>query len=187
LAWQFLFVIGAVSYLRISDRDPISTRAWLPILASVIAGTFVIFHTDAVSVIVFGPDLPRRLVTNKYDLALFRLINFLAVAALVAHFLRRDNFIFRWSLLRPISLCGQHSLLVFCIGVILALIAKPIWENADTDFGTRLIILAVAVMIMVVAALFNPTFARLSRRFPGRDRVSDHLGQREIAFGASKR
>ncbi|MFG3757175.1 OpgC domain-containing protein, partial [Klebsiella pneumoniae] len=57
---------------------------------------------------------------NKTDLDVLRFAHFLALAAITVRFLHKDwpGLKSRW--LRPLVLCGQHSLEIFCLGVFLA-------------------------------------------------------------------
>src|SRR6185312_11921894 len=57
---------------------------------------------------------------DKTDLDVLRFAHFLALAAVTVRFLRKDwpGLKSRW--LRPLILCGQHSLEIFCLGVFLA-------------------------------------------------------------------
>ena len=71
------------------------------------------------------PLLPKRLEQwmypiDKTDLDVLRFAHFLALAAITVRFLPRDwpGLKSRW--LKPVILCGQHSLEIFCLGVFLA-------------------------------------------------------------------
>ena len=69
--------------------------------------------------------MPKRLEQwmypiNKTDLDVLRFAHFLALAALTVRFLPRDWPGLKSPWLRPLILCGQHSLEIFCLGVFLA-------------------------------------------------------------------
>jgi hypothetical protein len=57
---------------------------------------------------------------TKTDMDVLRFAHFLALAAVTVRFLPKDwpGLKSRW--LRPVILCGQHSLEIFCLGVFLA-------------------------------------------------------------------
>ena len=57
---------------------------------------------------------------DKTDLDVLRFAHFLALAALTVRFLPRDWPGLKSPWLRPLILCGQHSLEIFCLGVFLA-------------------------------------------------------------------
>ena len=57
---------------------------------------------------------------DKTDLDVLRFAHFLALAALTVRFLPKDWAGLKSPWLRPLVLCGQHSLEIFCLGVFLA-------------------------------------------------------------------
>jgi len=57
---------------------------------------------------------------DKTNLDLLRLSHFLALAVIVSRYLSRDWAGLKSIWLRPLVLCGQHSLPLFCIGVFLS-------------------------------------------------------------------
>ena len=73
----------------------------------------------------FSHLLPRRLEQwmypiDKTDLDVLRFAHFLALAAITVRFLPSDWPGLKSAWLRPMILCGQHSLEIFCLGVFLA-------------------------------------------------------------------
>src|SRR5260370_35752352 len=59
---------------------------------------------------------------NKTNLVPIRLLHFLALAIVVVHLVSADSRFLRWRLARPLILCGQHSLQVFCLGILLSVL-----------------------------------------------------------------
>ena len=57
---------------------------------------------------------------DKTDLDVLRFAHFLALAAITVRFLPKDWPGLKSPWLRPLILCGQHSLEIFCLGVFLA-------------------------------------------------------------------
>jgi hypothetical protein len=57
---------------------------------------------------------------DKTDLDVLRFAHFLALAALTVHFLPRNWPGLKSPWLKPLILCGQHSLEIFCLGIFLA-------------------------------------------------------------------
>src|ERR1700748_669659 len=57
---------------------------------------------------------------DKTDLDVLRFAHFLALAAVTVRFLPKDWAGLKSPWLRPLILCGQHSLEIFCLGVFLA-------------------------------------------------------------------
>ena len=72
-----------------------------------------------------GHLMPRRIEQwmypiDKTNLDVLRFAHFLALAAITVRFLPRDWSGLKSPWLRPLILCGQHSLEIFCLGVFLA-------------------------------------------------------------------
>jgi len=124
-AWQLLFVFGAWCALGGAKRMSriLSSPVTLWIALAYLAGAFFVTMTW------YFPQLshlmPRRIEQwmypiNKTDLDVLRFAHFLALAAITVRFLPKDWPGLKSIWLRPLILCGQHSLEIFCLGVFLA-------------------------------------------------------------------
>ncbi len=129
LAWQFLFVIGATAgFSRVTGIWPFPSRLWFRVLAVGIAGFCALVALDWTIHWLYDPFplfLAKQLwmhTLDKTNLAPLRLIDFLAIAATTMIFVKPDSGFLRavWS--RPLIVCGQHSLQVFCLGIVLAVL-----------------------------------------------------------------
>jgi hypothetical protein len=124
-AWQLLFVFGAWCAMggatRLARVLSSKVTLWLSV-GYLVAAFFVtltwytpqLFHT-----------LPGWLEQwmypiDKPNLDVLRFAHFLALAALTVRFIPRDWPALSSIWLRPLVLCGQHSLEIFCIGIFLA-------------------------------------------------------------------
>ena len=163
LAWQFLFVIGATAgYSRHSRWVFPGQGSWLPKLAIAIT---VVIGIVSISWTIHGaydafPGLLLRelspLVADKSNLAPLRLISFLALAVTVAHFVGRDSGVLRWRVAQLIIRCGQHSLQVFCLGIVLSVLGYILLTFFRDDVLTQLgINLAGIVAMMGIAVLLT--------------------------------
>ena len=88
-----------------------------------------------------GHLMPRRLEQwmypiDKTDLDVLRFAHFLALAALTVRFLPKDWPGLKSPWLRPLILCGQHSLEIFCLGVFLAFAGHFILAEVGGGAGT---------------------------------------------------
>ena len=124
-AWQLLFVFGAWCALSGARRmsrilsSPITMWIAFAYLA------FAFFVTMTWHFPQLGFLMPRRLESwmypiTKTDLDVLRFAHFLALAALTVRFLPKEWPGLKSIWLRPLILCGQHSLEIFCLGVFLA-------------------------------------------------------------------
>ena len=153
LAWQLLFVFGAWCALdgavRMSRILSSNITMWVCI-AYLVAAFFVTltWHLPQLSFL-----LPKRLEQwmypiSKTDLDVLRFAHFLALAALTVRFLPRDWSGLKSVWLRPLILCGQHSLEIFCLGVFLSFAGHFILVEISGGAGLHFLISVAGVVIM---------------------------------------
>ena len=165
LAWQFLFVIGATAGYSQHSRWVFPGQgqgSWLPKLAIAITVAIGIVSISWTIHGAYGafPGLLLRelspLVADKSNLAPLRLISFLALAVTVAHFVGRDSGVLRWRVAQLIIRCGQHSLQVFCLGIVLSVLGYILLTFFRDNILTQLAIdLAGIVAMMGIAVLLT--------------------------------
>lgn len=132
LAWQLLFMIGAVlSYRPLSLPGP--QRAYDAAAALVaVGGTMVVWLVWPYPEI--GARMPQAITrillsVDKEGLHPLRLLSILALAWLVARLVPASApWLRRWAA-KPFVLCGQHSLPVFCSGLFLSFLARLAMEE----------------------------------------------------------
>jgi len=124
-AWQLMFFFGAwcgcgaVAQIKKLVQSPLVFAiaiAWI-LFALVIVMTW---HSAFLESLI-----PKWLIKviypiDKTNLDMLRLTHFLALAVVASHYLSRDWAGLKSKWLRPLILCGQHSLPVFCLGVFLS-------------------------------------------------------------------
>ena len=124
-AWQLLFVfaawcgVGAVGQIR----SIIQSRAALILAGAWIAFSFLIVMTWHVPLLdAMVPKWMIKLIypIDKTDLDMLRFTHFLALALIVSRYFPRKSEILASKWLRPMIMCGQHSLPIFCFGVFLS-------------------------------------------------------------------
>jgi len=89
---------------------------------------------------------------DKTDLDMLRFTHFLALATIVSRYVPRNWAALKSKWLRPLILCGQHSLPLFCFGVFLSFAAhwiltqytKGVWEQLVVSIGGILVMVAIA-------------------------------------------
>jgi hypothetical protein len=156
-AWQLLFVFAAWCGVGgLAKIEPlIRSRAALTLAFAWIAFAFVIvmtWHAPWLEAMIPKWMIKAIYPIDKTDLDLLRLSHFLAVATVVTRFFPRKDAILGSQWLRPLILCGQHSLPIFCIGVFLSFGAHwvltqyqyGVWEQFVVSFGGMAIMVAVA-------------------------------------------
>ncbi len=125
LAWQLLFVFGAWCALGGAQRMSriLSSPITLSLCVAYLFASFCVTLTWYVPQL--GHVVPRRIEQwmypiDKTDLDVLRFAHFLALAAITVRFLPRDWPGLKSPWLKPLILCGQHSLEIFCLGIFLA-------------------------------------------------------------------
>jgi hypothetical protein len=125
-AWQLLFVFGAWCALGGAQR---MSRVLASPVALWICIAYLAFGFVIAMIWNFPPQLghlmPKWLEhwmypVDKTNLDVLRFAHFLALAAITVRFLPKDWPPLKSRWLRPLILCGQHSLEIFCLGVFLA-------------------------------------------------------------------
>jgi len=157
LAWQFLFVSGAVlAHLNAEGYEFTRLlRSAFPIAAVVFVVALVVrmswtFHTLWEQV---PPLLLKQLwPAPKDDLSPIRLIPFFAVVVLVAVIVPPHARFLASRVARPLVTAGQQSLEIFCLGILLSALAHMLITELGHGLALRLIVNALGIAIMLVAA-----------------------------------
>jgi len=172
-AWQFLFVLGALfGTAQVNRRSLFPLSPWL----AAAAGAFALFAAAiqiSWSLHRFFPEVPGLLLAvlypiDKADLAPLRLISFLAIAYLTVYSVPRDARFLGWSWLAPVILMGQHSLHVFCLGILLSLLGHLAMTEVSSSFAMQVALTAVGILIMIGLARILDWYKRAARETPER-------------------
>ncbi|MCZ8312947.1 MAG: OpgC domain-containing protein [Magnetospirillum sp.] len=142
-AWQFLFVLGAACGWRAGVLGkPISIPGFVVWIAA--AFLCVVVPVRAwISVGYFFDGVPPAfaeltyLFANKTDLGPLRLLSFLALALVVVRLVPRDAGWLQGAAARAITLCGQNSLPIFCIGIFLSVAGHSLLVEFGRDLPTQ--------------------------------------------------
>lgn len=156
LAWQFLFVIGAaLGYAQITGRTWWPPR-WVVILAAVVAFICFVITLSWTLHGIYDP-IPGLLLKqlwpiNKNNLSPLRLANFLALALVVVHVVPRDARFLRWLPASWAILCGQQSLHIFCLGILLSVLGHFILTEIGSGVALQLAVNAGGLLLMILTA-----------------------------------
>lgn len=156
-AWQLLFVFGAwcaIGGARKMARI-LSSRITLWLCVAYLA--FAFFVTLTWHIPRLGVWVPYWLANwmypiNKPDLDVLRFLHFLALAAVTVRYLPKDWPGLRSAWLRPLILCGQHSLEIFCIGVFLAFAGHFVLAELAGGAWMHFAVSMAGIVIMSAAA-----------------------------------
>jgi len=168
--WQLLFVFaawcGAGQVARIKDliwsRTAMAIAvAWL-LFALLIVMTW---HSAFLESLVPKWMIKVIYPIDKTDLDMLRLTHFLALATIVTHFVPHDWRMLNTKWLRPVILCGQHSLPIFCLGVFLSFSAHWILTQYTKGVWEQLAVSAAGILVMIGAAWLLDRAARVPDLF----------------------
>ncbi|WP_458758360.1 OpgC domain-containing protein [Afipia sp. TerB] len=156
-AWQLLFVFGAWCALDGARKMARILESRVTLWLCVAYLVFAFFVTLTWHIPRLGIFVPYWLANwmypiNKPDLDVLRFLHFLALAALTVRFLPKDWPGLRSPWLRPLILCGQHSLEIFCIGVFLAFAGHFILAEFSGGAWMHFAISVAGIVIMTAAA-----------------------------------
>ena len=156
-AWQFLFVLGAWIALGGAQaiQSVIRTRA-----VFCLAITYIIFAllvTMATHAPGLGNLLPHWILqafdpNDKTNLAPYRVVHLMALAIVVTRFVPADSAILQWRALTPLIKCGQNSLQVFCIGIVLSFCAHVAIEMSVNSLWVQIFVGVTGILFMTASA-----------------------------------
>jgi len=131
-------------------------------------------------------------VQDKSNLAPLRLISFLALAVTAAHLVGRNAQILRRPLAQLFIRCGQHSLQVFCLGILLSVLGQMVLTSWRGDIPMQLAVDLAGIALMAgLASLLawykssNAAHSDAAAAASGDARRSSMAGTRAARAGAA--
>jgi hypothetical protein len=170
-AWQLLFVTGVWCSLggarRVSRIIASPVTLWISIA--------YVFAAFCLTLTWYFPQLehvlPRRIEQwiypiSKPDLDVLRFAHFLALAQITVYFVPSGWPGLKSPWLRPLVLCGQHSLEIFCFGVFLAFAGYFLLTELSAGIALHFLVAGIGVTMLSAAAWLASwhKFSNRSRR-----------------------
>lgn len=161
-AWQALFFLGAwCGWRGIKAGIPWLTNRWLFRLAvaSALAGLLIRFSWTLHWLYnpfpaLFGKTLWPLL--SKTNLSPLRFANVLVLTLLVARLIPPDAALLAGRAAWPFVICGQYSLHIFCLGILLATIGRLVINEFLGGALLQCVVAAAGIAIMIgTAALMD--------------------------------
>jgi len=160
MAWQFLVVLGAWWIIEGKRVEPwVRSRSALILAVPFLLFSLIVtlsFHIKPLEALI--PDDMSKLLypLDKSNLAPLRLLHFLALAVLTASFVPRNWRGLKSPLMRGAIHCGQNSLPIYCLGVLLAFASHIAMLDISNGLAMQLALSAGGIMAMIaVAKLLN--------------------------------
>jgi hypothetical protein len=169
-AWQFLFIVGATAgTAQSAAQSPLPHWPWIPRVAIAMTVAVVVikltwlahFFWDRIPAL-FSDQL-GELADDKSDLSPLRLLSFFAVTLATVHFMPRDSAILRHSLAKPVIVCGQHSLHVFCLGILLSVLGRFVVNSFSNSLPVQLLVNVAGLALMIALAQLMSWYRKKSR------------------------
>lgn len=172
LAWQLLFVFGAwwtmgggkLLWPWVTSRTMLALALIYLTVSLVIALSWNIKPLEAL--------IPQALAkaiypVDKSDLDLLRLLHFLALAVVAARFVPRDwHGLMTWPMRGAIR-CGENSLQIYCLGVLLALAGQIVLSDISGGLVMQVAVSLGGILAVVAAATLLTWIAVVSKQRPG--------------------
>ena len=164
LSWQFLFVIGVAGMMHVARGGRLPQRTiWTQLAVAYLIGAFVFIHSPLWGMpTLFG--LPPVLGGfDKTFLSLFRLLDVLALAYLLARWPVVSNLA-RTAPDHPLAILGKYSLPVFVTGTLCAMVAQMLRALDEPSLGFDSLLLAAGIAAQLAVAYFLEWKSQLARR-----------------------
>jgi hypothetical protein len=156
LAWQLLFVLGAWWIIEGKRFRPWLTSRTV-LVAAVLYLVFSLVIALSWSIKPLEALVPQALLTlpypmDKSNLDPLRLLHFLALAVLAVWFVPRNWRGLTTPAMRGATLCGQNSLPIYCVGVLLTLASQLALRDVSAGLMMQIALSVGGVLVMIVAA-----------------------------------
>jgi len=167
-----LFVFGA--WCAVSGNRQIPRLVRSPV-AMGIAVAYLVF-AFLITMTWYFPRLahfvPRWLAEfmypiDKTNLDMLRFAHFLALVVVTVQFVPSDWPPLKWRIARPVILCGQHSLEIFCLGVFLAFAGHFIFIEISDRVLMQVVVSMLGIGIMISVAWLLTWYKEMESRGAG--------------------
>jgi hypothetical protein len=171
LAWQFLFIAGAALGLdgMRGDRWLRLERAALPTAVLVVGAASLVKLSWTIHGIwdpFPGLFLKELWPVNKNNLSPIRLVPFFAALAVIAVIVKRDAVFLRLPFTKPLVLCGQQSLEIFCLGILLSALGHFVLSEYNSGIVTQGFVNLAGILIMCLTAKMIDWYKSMGRMAP---------------------
>lgn len=103
---------------------------------------------------------------DKGNLDILRLLHFLALALLCWRWLPGNQSVLGASALRPLMRCGESSLAIYCLGVLLSFAGHAILALGWNNLVTQTLVSVAGIAILASAATLLARIDRTAGRHP---------------------
>ncbi|MHC2331948.1 OpgC family protein [Bradyrhizobium sp. USDA 4454] len=152
LAWQLLVVLGAWYVIEVDK-----IRKWLTSRSALVVS---VLYLVLGLIVALGHDIPllpqtwtdRVLPLDKSNLSPLRLLHFLALAIVALRLVPAGWRGLSTPVLRGARCCGENSLPIYCLGVLLALVSQLDMLDISNRVSMQIALSLGGIMVMIVGA-----------------------------------
>lgn len=176
--WQLLFVIGAVcaTFANTPRLDFVQRRPWFALIAGFlalsVATKLMLMADERIDLIPANVVAGIWLFLDKSNLGPLRLLNFLALVIVTVRLVPRDARFLRTRLAVPVVLCGQNSLYIFCLGILLSYLGHLVLVEISHELVVEFLVSAAGCAAMIAVAAFLQWAKSQARSVGGRPAVA---------------
>jgi hypothetical protein len=171
LAWQLLFVFGAwYVYTGANRLRTVLQSRVMHVLALVYLafGFAVAMSWQFKALEAFMPEALFKLIypIDKSDLAPLRVLHFLALAIVVSRLTPPDWHGFMKPWMMAMIRCGENSLAMYCLGVLLSFFGHVILVKISSAIALQVAVSMAGIAVMIATATLMTWTSKLDRRGP---------------------
>jgi len=156
MAWQLLVVLGAW-WIIAGNRVQRWVRSRTTLVLAVLYLLFSLVIALSWRIKPLEALIPQTLAhllypLDKSNLAPLRLLHFLAIAVLAAWWVPRNWRALKTPVMRGAIRCGQNSLPIYCLGVLLAFVSHVALLDISNGIAMQIALSVGGIMVMILAA-----------------------------------
>lgn len=167
LAWQLLVVLGAWYVVEGPKiRRWVASRSALVVSALYLAFSLVFALGHDIKPLVPQSLTDLLLPLDKSNLSPLRLLHFLALAIVALRLVPAGWQGLSMPMLRGARCCGENSLPIYCLGVLLALVSQFDLFDVANRLSMQIALSLGGVLMMMIAAMVLNAFSTRHKRHP---------------------
>jgi len=168
LAWQFVFAVGAALGFGEQRAGPWPRPMGALLLAAIaIASVGFVVKLSWTIHGVWDPFpgifLKELWPVNKSNLSIIRLAPFFALVVVIGALIPRNATFLCSPLAKPLILCGQQSLEIFCLGILLSALGHFVLSEYDSAIVVQLAVNVVGILGLCLTAKMIDWYKTMSR------------------------
>jgi hypothetical protein len=175
LTWQLIFVVGAWCSVSASDRMHalLRSRTVVSVAIGYLAIAFLVvltWYIPRAAALIPKVVQDWMYPIDKNNLDILRFLHFAALAIVTVRFVPIDWPGLKSAWLRPMILCGQHSLEIFCLGIFLSFIGYFVTSEISRSVPMQILISVLGIFVMIAIALLITWYNDVEGRGSGKGR-----------------